>query len=109
MRKNKEQQEKEIALSVIGGKSTEDLLEIKEWMDKFLKWRSYSKLHKTYVTGLHNAIDYNGADKVYCDYRLDGTVTGRLSCGMYSAEKPMGVSFHTLPRDTDNNIRNLCK
>lgn len=107
MRKNKEQQEKEIARSVIGGKSTEDLLEIREWMDKFLKWRSYSKLHKTYVTGLYNALEYNGTDKVYCDYRLDGTVTGRLSCGMYSAEKPMGVSFHTLPRDTDNNIRNL--
>ena len=107
MRKNKKQKEEDVAGSVIKGKTTEELKNAKQWLDSFIEWRSYTKLYKTYVTGLHNAIEYNGSDKVYCDYRLDGTVTGRLSCGMYSAEKPMGVSFHTLPRDTDNNIRSL--
>ena len=107
MRKNKEQKEKDITGSVISSKTTEELENAKQWLDSFLEWRSYAKLHKTYVKGLNSAIEYNGANKVYCDYRLDGTVTGRLSCGMYSAEKPMGVSFHTLPRDTDNNIRSL--
>jgi len=41
------------------------------------------------------------------DYRFDGTATGRLSCAAYSAKKTMGVSFHTLPREKENNIRSF--
>ena len=36
------------------------------------------KLHKTYINGTKKAIEYNGANKVYVDYRFDGTTTGDL-------------------------------
>ena len=106
-RVSKEDQEKMVARSVLQDKSTEELLEARDWIQSLLAYRASSKLHKTYITGIERAIEYNESDKVFCSYNLDGTATGRLSCGSYNAEKPMGVSFHTLPRDTNNNIRNI--
>ena len=106
-RVSKEDQEKMISRSVLQDKSLEDLLDTKSWIESLLAYRASSKLHKTYITGLTRAVDYNGENKVYCSYKMDGTATGRLSCGSYNAEQPMGVSFHTLPRDTNNNIRNI--
>jgi len=96
-----------ISKSVVAGKTTEDLLEAKSFIKGLLDLRKTQKLEKTYINGTESAIDYNGRDNVYVDYRFDGTTTGRLSCAMYSAAKPMGVSFHTLPRETENNIRSI--
>ena len=107
MRRSREDQEKLTARSVLQERSTQELEQAREWIAGLLDYRAAAKLHKTYIRGLHTAIDYNGCNKVYCDYKLDGTVTGRLSCGSYNAEKAMGVSFHTLPRDTNNNIRRI--
>jgi DNA polymerase-1 len=44
---------------------------------------------------------------MYVEYNLDGAVTGRLSnSGLETANGKAGVSFHTLPRESDNyNIR----
>ena len=98
---------KRIAASVVQGKTTEELREAKRFINGFLKLRKSEKLEKTYIQGTRKALDYNGNGNVYVDYRLDGTATGRLSCAAYTAAKPMGVSFHTLPRDQDNNIRSL--
>lgn len=103
----KQDQDKMVARSVLQDKSTEDLQQAKQWIESLLDYRASSKLYKTYITGITNATEYNQTNKVFCSYNLDGTATGRLSCGAYSAEKPMGVSFHTLPRDTNNNIRNI--
>lgn len=98
---------KQISASVIKLKSVSDLKETKIWLEKLLKLRKSEKLYLTYITGIKNAIKYNDHSKIYVDYRLDGTVTGRLSCAAYSAKKSMGVSFHTLPRDTTNNVRRI--
>jgi len=72
-----------------------------------LDLRKSEKLTKTYIEGTKKAIEYNGKNRVYCDFRFDGTATGRLSCAAYNAQQAMGVSFHTLPRETENNIRSL--
>ena len=98
---------KNISESVLSQKSTEDLVESKDFLDKILSLRKLSKLEKTYINGTRAALDYNGVDKVFVDYRFDGTATGRLSCAMYAADQPMGVSFHTLPRGTESNIRSM--
>ena len=103
---SKRKGEVEISESVIKQKSTEDLLEAQEWINKLLDYRKLNKLYSTYVKGIRRAIDYNEEDKVYVDFRLGGTITGRLSCAGYKAGKdPMGVSFHTLPRDKQISIR----
>ena len=98
---------KKISQSVIKEKSTEHLLEAKKFIEGLLALRKAEKLSKTYVTGTRNAIEYNEENKVFVDFKFDGTATGRLSCASYNAQKPMGVSFHTLPRETENNIRDL--
>ena len=98
---------KRISKSVINSKSTEDLRNARRFVKGLLDLRKSEKLSKTYIEGTQKAIEYNGMDKVFCDFRFDGTATGRLSCAAYNAQKAMGVSFHTLPRETENNIRSL--
>ena len=98
---------KKISRSVVQSKSTEELLEGRTFIKGLLDLRKSQKLEKTYINGTQKALDYTDTGKIYVDYKLDGTTTGRLSCTAYNAEEPMGVSFHTLPRETDNNIRSM--
>jgi DNA polymerase-1 len=98
---------KKISESVLTGKTTVELRESQKFIKSLLDLRKSQKLEKTYIKGTANAIEYNEKPKVFVDYRFDGTATGRLSCAAYSAKKAMGVSFHTLPRETENNIRSL--
>ena len=100
---------KRISKSVIADKTKEELVESKKFLKGLLELRKSEKLTKTYIQGTKNAIAYNEHDKIYVDFRFDGTATGRLSCAAYTAQKAMGVSFHTLPRETTNNIRSLFK
>ena len=98
---------KKISKSVIKAQSTEELRTAAKFITDLLKLRKAEKLQKTYIQGTKKALDYNESKKLYVDYRLDGTATGRLSCAAYNAQKPMGVSFHTLPRETTTNIRSM--
>jgi DNA polymerase-1 len=99
--------DKQISEDYVSKKSTEELRDAKVWLNSFLEMRKAQKLYNTYVKGIRRATDFNGHDKVYVDYRMDGTLTGRLSCASYSAGKDMGVSFHTLPREDKHNIRKM--
>lgn len=103
----KRNNDKQVSANHIALKTTPALKETKKWLEGLLKLRKSEKLYKTYITGIKNAINYNNDPKIYVDYRLDGTVTGRLSNAAYTAKKAMGVSFHTLPRDTTDNIRSI--
>ena len=98
---------KKIAQSVIEAKSNKELLDARRFVKGLLDLRKSEKLVKTYIKGTRKALEYNEINKVFVDFRFDGTATGRLSCASYNAQKAMGVSFHTLPRDTENNIRSL--
>jgi DNA polymerase-1 len=98
---------KRISKSVIAEKKTEHLLEARRFVKGLLDLRKSEKLVKTYIKGTRKALEYNETDKVFVDFRFDGTATGRLSCATYSAKQAMGVSFHTLPREKENNIRSL--
>jgi DNA polymerase-1 len=100
-------EEKEIAVSVISEAKNENLLSAKSFLENLLEYRRLEKLKKTYIDGVSNAIEFNGRNKVYFDFRLDGTATGRLSCATAKDKQNMGVSFHTLPRETEINIRKL--
>tara|TARA_R110000782_G_scaffold102791_5_gene190178 strand:+ start:12397 stop:13485 length:1089 start_codon:yes stop_codon:yes gene_type:complete len=106
-RPNKGDEEKLISAMVIADKSTVDLQAAYRFLQSLMELRKSTKLEKTYINGTRKAMEYNGEDKIYVDYRIDGTVTGRLSCAAYTAKKPMGVSFHTLPRETTHNIRSM--
>ena len=101
--------DKQISEDYVSKKSTEDLKEAKKWLESILEMRKARKLYDTYVKGIRRATEFNGTDKVYVDYRMDGTLTGRLSCASYSAGQDMGVSFHTLPREDKYSIRNVFK
>jgi len=98
---------KQISKSVVALKSTKELLESKKFLKGLLGLRKSEKLAKTYIQGTRKAIEYNDQNKIFVDFRFDGTSTGRLSCAAYTAKKAMGVSFHTLPRTTEDNIRSI--
>jgi DNA polymerase-1 len=100
---------KTISKSVLSKKTAEELRAAKGFISGLLDLRKSEKLSKTYIEGTKKAIAYNERNKVFLDFRFDGTATGRLSCASYNAQKAMGVSFHTLPRETTNNIRSLFK
>lgn len=99
--------DEDVARHVIQSKSKEQLARVSKIIEALKKIRRYEKLLSSYVNSTENAINYNQENKVYFDYRLDGTVTGRLSCGaMETREGTMGVSFHTIPRVTKElNLR----
>ena len=98
---------KKISRSVIKSKTTTELEAASSFIKGLLDLRKAEKLQKTYIHGTEKALGYNENGKLYVDYRLDGTATGRLSCAAYNAKKAMGVSFHTLPRETNTNIRSM--
>tara|TARA_R110000824_G_scaffold58612_2_gene158307 strand:- start:392 stop:1504 length:1113 start_codon:yes stop_codon:yes gene_type:complete len=98
---------KRISQAILGEKSVEELNNSRKFLHQLLELRKSQKLERTYIAGTKKALKYNGVSKVYVDYRFDGTSTGRLSCAAYTAKKPMGVSFHTLPRGKETNIRSL--
>ncbi len=95
--------------SVLKNKTKQDLIKTREFLSNLMKYKKVAKLHNTYVSGTRKAISNTGQNKVFCDYRVAEVVTGRLSCAAYTAGKgtPLGVSFHTLPRETDYNIRQV--
>jgi len=98
---------KDISKSVLENKSTQELEDARDFISGLLGLRKLEKLVKTYINGTSAAVEYNEKEKVFVDYRIDGTSTGRLSCAAYTAGQKMGVSFHTLPRETENNIRSI--
>lgn len=100
---------KKVSKATLKKLDTLTLRKSKQFLEGLLNLRKSEKLYKTYIKGTRNAIEYNECSKVFVDYKMDGTSTGRLSCSMYSAEKPMGVSFHTLPRTRETNIRSIFK
>lgn len=105
--KRKRITDEDIAGFVVAEKKTEDLLEAKAFLESLLRLRRAEKLYKTYINGTRRALDNTSNGRTYSEYRLDGTVTGRLSCGAYKPKIQCGVSFHTLPRETEINIRSM--
>jgi DNA polymerase-1 len=85
----------------------------KEFIKTLMEYKTKTKQYKTYVIGVKDALAWNGDGRIYSSYNFAATVTGRLSCSKYSAGKKKGmskgVSFHTLPRPTEDvvNIRKL--
>ena len=100
---------KKISEAVIQSKSTEELIQARNFIERLLELRKMEKLYKTYIKGTSKALKYNDSNDVYVSFNLDGTATGRLSCTGYSGNKGnnMGISFHTLPRDEQHNIRDM--
>ena len=85
--------------------------EAREFIEALLKYKYRVKQHRTYVKGVEKAIEYNEDGRIYSQYNFATVVTGRLSCSTYSVgSEKKGVSFHTLPRESEDdavNIRNL--
>jgi len=82
-----------------------------KFIDSLLRYKTQTKQYRTYVKGVEAALKWNEDGRIYSSYNFASTVTGRLSCSLYSAgpSQRKGVSFHTLPRPTsdDVNIRKL--
>jgi len=103
--RKKKRDDKAISRYVVGTKDTDVLKRAAIAIEKMLEMRAVAKLKSTYVNGIRKAVEHNQEDRVYCSYNLDGTKTGRLSNSSYM--NPKGVSFHTLPREDQHNIRDM--
>ncbi len=71
---------KRVSKSVVRQKTTEELREAKKFLAGLLDLRKAEKLKKTYINGTKTAISTTDNGKIYVDYRMDGSSTGRLSC-----------------------------
>lgn len=116
--------DEDIAKMHIQNMDTAALEEALKFIEDLKNWRSKDKLYSTYFTGANKALANTGNGNIYFDYRLPGTVTGRLSCAAYNATKiqqtksgkeskvaskfPLGLSFHTLPREKEDSFRSVC-
>tara|TARA_R110000851_G_scaffold134919_3_gene270294 strand:- start:1432 stop:2985 length:1554 start_codon:yes stop_codon:yes gene_type:complete len=81
-----------------------------EFIKTLLKYKYRTKQHKTYVKGVERALEYNEDGRIYSQYNFATVVTGRLSCSTYSVGKAKkGISFHTLPRESENDPINIRK
>jgi len=100
---------KRISKAVIQEKSTEELIEIRDTLTDILEYRKLNKLQSNYIKGTEKCVQTNGEDKLYVAFNVEGTVTGRLSCTGYGGNKrkKMGISFHTLPRESQYNMRSM--
>jgi len=107
--KRKSKKDQEIFSWVVKNQKSEDLLRAQKTIKSLLAYRRLETLHTRYIEGIKKAVVNNQEKKCYFDFKFGSTVTGRLSCARYSAgkNKPKGVSFHTLPRETEFNIRSI--
>lgn len=48
------------------------------FMQNLLDFRGLAKLDSTYISGVYPLLDH--ADRIHCGFKINGTVTGRLSC-----------------------------
>jgi len=109
-RPNNSAEESAIARSVLANMSDDQVRAAKGFFDRLSEYKKYNKLHNTYIKGVRTALGNTGNGRVYCNYNITGTVTGRISnsgasIGRKKSDK-LGVSFHTLPRESlDVNIR----
>lgn len=60
------------------------------FMDHLLTLRGLEKIDSTYVRGIHPLVDH--LDRVHATFKIEGTVTGRLSC--------KGPNLQNIPRGT---------
>lgn len=60
------------------------------FMDGLLGHRGLVKLDSTYISGMHPILDLH--DRVHAGFKINGTVTGRLSC--------VEPNLQNIPRDT---------
>jgi len=104
--------ELQIAKSVLSDLSEDRLKEAKKFLDNLFDYKRITKLYNTYIEGVETALANTQNGRMYVNYNLDGTVTGRLSNSGANLKKgggkdsKIGVSFHTLPREqADFNIR----
>ena len=97
--------DKAISRFAISKVDTDKLHRAANFIQDLLDMRGIAKLRSTYVGGITKAVEHNEENRVYCTYNLDGTKTGRLSNSSYG--NPIGVSFHTLPREDKHNIRSM--
>lgn len=113
-RKTKQEQdlELEIARSVIKEMPDDKLTRALDFLNKLKEFKRVTKLYDTYIGGVEIALKNTKNGRMYVSYKIDGTVTGRLSNSGENVlegrpdEGKIGVSFHTLPREQGEfNIR----
>ena len=107
---NNEREEMAISRSVLANMSNEQVIAAKRFFDRFSEFKKLTKLHSVYIEGARTALRNTGNGRMYVNYNIDGTVTGRISNSGANIERgkngKIGVSFHTLPREAlDVNIR----
>ena len=59
---------KKISDSVVKSKTTEELIQARDFIETLLKLRKLEKLYKTYIMGTTKAITYNDQNKVYVSF-----------------------------------------
>lgn len=86
-----------------GARSTKEsvLLRLRdkhEVAELLLEYRKWAKYQSTYLDGWAALMDENG--RLHANYKICGTVTGRLSSGKETGDKGRGLNAQQIPRDS---------
>lgn len=86
-----------------GGKpSTKEsvLLQLRKthpFAEKLLEWRQWTKYKSTYLDNWREQLDSGG--RIHPNYKVTGTVTGRLSSGKEEGQRGRGLNVQQVPRN----------
>ena len=78
-KKDEKDLELEICKSVLKELPVEKLKAAKRFFDIFSDFKRIGKLYGTYIEGVEEALSNTKNGKIYANFNIDGTVTGRLS------------------------------
>ena len=94
--------------SLLTDTEMDTLTQIHDLLSLVLSNRELKKLFSAYIDTAKTIVETLGTDKLYCNYKFTGTVTGRLSCeAMQFGKEKLGVSMHTVPRNEEYNMRDV--
>lgn len=65
--------------------------------DTLMEYRRWKKNHSSYLVNWSESLDKN--NRLHPNYKLTGTVTGRLSSGKEMGRKDRGLNIQQVPRD----------
>ena len=94
--------------SLLTDTEMDTLSQIHDMLSVVLSNRELKKLFSAYIDTAKTIVETLGTNKLYCNYKFTGTVTGRLSCeAMQYGKEKLGVSMHTVPRNEKYNMRDV--
>jgi uracil-DNA glycosylase family 4 len=89
---------KEVREEVLGGRFTskpQHREQLVRFVDEFVHWQKITKMQSSFIEGLVRRVQKDG--KLYCDFNVGGTATGRTSSSKPNFQNIMREGYQEIP------------